>query len=124
MNDVVRRLHDKEWREVAGAVFLYWKIRAQIRVLRLQRGWSQNEMARRTGFHQSVISRFENIYHPVDMQIRTLQKFAGAFDVTLVVRMEDWGSFLRDIANMSDESLRVRSFDECTEFMEDAAAAK
>lgn len=122
MSDVAARFRDKDFREIANGVFIYWKIRTQIRVMREQRGWSQNELARRSGFHQSFISRFENIYYPVDITIRTLKRFAKTFDVVLKVGLCDWGSLLAEIADMSDESLRVNSFADDPFFQESSAA--
>ncbi len=53
--------------------------------LRLERGWSQSELARRAGTRQANISRVESgLANPT---VKFLQKLAQAFDTELVVRL-------------------------------------
>jgi len=57
-----------------------------ILALRLQKGWSQAELAKRVGTRQANISRLENgLANPT---IGLLQKLAGALDTELVVRLK------------------------------------
>jgi DNA-binding XRE family transcriptional regulator len=49
---------------------------ASLAALRLQRGWSQAELARRVGTSQSYIGRLEK--HTIDPQLSTVRKIAHA----------------------------------------------
>ena len=61
----------------------------QIRANRLARGWTQKELAERSGMKQSGIARLERGGRP---DLRTLKKVASAFDVALVVRFVPFSS--------------------------------
>ncbi len=52
----------------------------RVRKLRLKRGWSQHELARRSGLPQSHISRLENAKHTPTYL--TIEKLARAFGVS------------------------------------------
>lgn len=109
------RLKDKDYRYMLNDVFNCWNLRTQVRVLREQRGWTQEELARRSHLHQSVISRLEHAYAPMVVTIKTLLRIAHAFDVCLIVRFDDWGSLIRDIlvkVGNPSEALKVDSFAE------------
>ena len=61
-----------------------------IKKLRLDRGWTQGELAKRTGYaDKSVISRIEN--GKVDLTTRQVRIFAEAFGVTASELMGDDG---------------------------------
>jgi transcriptional regulator with XRE-family HTH domain len=60
------------------------RVAQQIRKLRLDRGWSQGELAERAGMKQPVLSRLENISNEM-MTIRSLEKIAKALNVELKV---------------------------------------
>lgn len=61
-----------------------------IKKLRLERGWTQGELAKRTGYaDKSVISRIEN--GKVDLTTRQVRIFAEAFGVTASELMGDDG---------------------------------
>lgn len=51
-----------------------------IRQLRIEMGWSQDELARRSGLSLRVISRLET--EPHNMTIKTLDSIAKALEVT------------------------------------------
>jgi|GEM_PF-4402492 len=56
----------------------------EILSLRLEKGWSQSELARRTGTKQANISKIESgLANPT---IQFIKKVAGAFDADLVVQ--------------------------------------
>lgn len=56
----------------------------QIREMRLARGWSQQELARRSGIAQGQISRLESGLH--DGTITTYQRLARVFDCAFMIR--------------------------------------
>jgi transcriptional regulator with XRE-family HTH domain len=90
----------------------------QIRAMRASRGWSQEELARRTGMNQNMIYRLENPSYGKPT-ISTLKRIAAAFDVALVVRflpfsrLVDWvtGTPFVD-RGLSSDSLAVPTFRE------------
>ena len=62
------------------------KIADQIKALRQSRGWSQGELAKRSGITQSMISRLENTSNEM-MSIRTLMKLATALGAELKIEL-------------------------------------
>jgi transcriptional regulator with XRE-family HTH domain len=56
-----------------------------VRELRTERGWTQADVANRTGMTQSRVSAAENPTGPL-LSIRTLARLAAAFGVGLEVR--------------------------------------
>lgn len=125
VEQLIERLRDEDYRYMLNDVFNCWNLRTQIRVLRLQRGWTQEELARRSHLHQAVISRLEHAYAPMDVTIKTLLRIAHAFDVCLVVRLDDWGSLIKDILNKVGnpaEALKVIGFNEWLSSLNEATA--
>ncbi len=54
--------------------------------LRLERGWSQAELARRAGTQQSNISRIESgLGNPT---VKFIQKLANTFDTEIAIRLQ------------------------------------
>jgi transcriptional regulator with XRE-family HTH domain len=72
-------------------------ISTQLRALRIMRGWTQRELARRAGMHQERISLLEN---PATLawSMDTLARIADAFDVALVARFDPWSAVLGRVA--------------------------
>lgn len=87
------------------------EIAAQIRVLREQRGWTQAELAERSGMKQSRISALEDVNYDA-WTVKTLRKLAEAFDVHVDVRFVPFTKAILDVANFSRESLEVISREE------------
>lgn len=57
------------------------RVSANIYQFRKQRGWTQQELAKRLNTTQSVVSRWEQ---PVaDMTLNTLEKLANVFEVSI-----------------------------------------
>ena len=102
---------DKEYRHAYTGEFLNSYIATQIKVLREQRGWNQEQLAQEADMRQSRISVLENVNYS-SWNITTLKRLAEAFDVTLNVSFESFGSRLRDIQRFGRESLERFSFDE------------
>lgn len=91
-------------------------IALQIKVLRLQRGLSQNELAELAAMKQSRISAMEQASYS-GWSIRTLRRLAKAFDLALVVKFESFGSFLDEVtATDRREALERPSFSDDPEF--------
>ena len=67
----------------------------QIRNLRMQRGWTQRELARRMGTSQAVVSRLEDPSY-ARPTLQTLLQLSQVFDTGLQVRFVSTVRMLRD----------------------------
>src|ERR1700685_4580271 len=85
--------------------FLNTWIAAQIKVLRLQRGMTQEALAAILQTSQAVISRSENVNYSA-WNIGTLKKLARAFEVRLKVSFEEYGTLPDEVENFSEAALR------------------
>ena len=103
-NKLKKEFKDKEYAHAYVNEFLNASIATQIKVLREQLGWKQEELASKTGMEQSRISLLENINYSM-WSISTLKKLAEAFDVTLKVSFESFSTRINDIDNFNRESL-------------------
>ena len=101
----------KDYRHGYVDEFLNTFIATQVKVLREQRGWSQEKLANEAGMKQARISVLENVNYS-SWSINTLRRIAEAFDLTLNVSFEEFGKRLRDIERFSRESLERFSFKE------------
>ena len=113
MKDVVDRLRtdfgDPEYRHVYDEGFLNSSIATQLKVLREERGWTQEVMAEKAGINQSRVSELEDINFN-SWTIRTLRKFAKGFDLRLKISFEEFGTLLEDFRNLNRKGLSRRSF--------------
>jgi len=112
-----KEFRNKEYRHAYIDSFLNSSIATQIKVLREQREWSQGRLAQEADMKQSRISVLENVHYS-SWSIATLKRLAEAFDVTLRVSFESFGSRLVDIDRFGRESLERFSFDEDPAFDE------
>ncbi len=76
-------------------------VASQIRANRLARGWTQRQLAARSGVKQAQICRLENPTGP-EPNMRTLARVGAALDIALIVRF------------VSFRSLAIPSFDQDT----------
>lgn len=76
-------------------------IAAQIRANRLDRGWSQQELAEVADMKQSRISAMEDVNYQ-RWTIKTLKRLAKAFDLVLSVRFESFGRALANFEAFQD----------------------
>lgn len=103
LRQIAQDLHGKEYRDAYLDSSLCWILRTQVRLIREDRGWTQEELAEKAGLAFATINRLENLettdsdYAP---QIGTLCKIADAFDVALIVRFEAWSDYLTWIADV------------------------
>lgn len=101
---------DKETRYGYIDGFLDSFLGMQIRVLREQKGWNQSELAEKAGMKQSRIPLLESMSYS-SWSLYTLRKLAKAFDLRLVVKFEDFSSFVPEYFEDFDrENLKRRSF--------------
>ena len=79
-------------------------VATQIKVLREENAWTQDDLAKQIGTTQTAISRIENVNYSA-WNIRTLKKLARAFRVRLKVSFETYGSLIHDFEGLNRESL-------------------
>jgi transcriptional regulator with XRE-family HTH domain len=115
MNDIREFLgddvKDAALRQEYAEEFLNSYIALQIKTLRQQRGWSQEELAARAGMKQSRISAMEQADYS-SWSVRTLRRLAQAFDLALSVSFESFGKFFRENTVVARAALERPSFDE------------
>jgi transcriptional regulator with XRE-family HTH domain len=103
--------HDPEARHDYAEEFLNSYLALQIKTLRQQRQWTQEELGNRAGeMKQSRISALERADYE-RWTLQTLKRLAKAFDLALVVRFESFGTFLEEMTSLSREALERPSFD-------------
>jgi len=106
---LLEELGDKDYRDAFVLEFVQSGLPFQMRALREQRGWSQEELGKRTGMKQSAISRLEDPDYGT-LNLKTLLRLASAFDVALLVRFASFGSVMGVMADLSRTALEVPSF--------------
>lgn len=103
---------DKETRYGYIDSFLDSFLGMQIRVLREQRGWTQTELAERADMKQTRISLLESMNYS-GWSVDVLRRLSKAFNLRLIVKFEDFGSFTKQYLEDYDrENLERRSFDD------------
>lgn len=83
----------------------------QIRVIRQQRGWTQQQLAKRMGTTQAAISRLEDPSY-ARITLRTLFDLSKVFDTGLQVRFVSTIRMLRDTWKPDHRAMRVESFED------------
>lgn len=105
----IKKLKNKEYRAAyMSEVVRSWVV-YQIKTLRKQRDWSQNDLAEAAGKNQSSIGRWESDNYR-GWNINSLLELADAFDVALEVRFVSWPQFMRDTEDKSESAMVVPSF--------------
>lgn len=107
-NSLKQDFADKEYAHSYMASHVVSRLAAQIHALRTQRGWSQDQLAARSGIAQERISKIESADFD-SLTMKTLQKFSRAFDVNLHVAFEPFSHGILDVANLNRDQLEVRS---------------
>jgi transcriptional regulator with XRE-family HTH domain len=111
-NGLRKRISDKAYAHAYVDEYLNVSIASQIKALRDQRGLTQEQLAELAGMKQARICVVENVNYS-SWTINTLRKLAEAFDVTLRVSFETFGSTLNGMRDFSRESLeRISRADE------------
>ncbi|MGA1998844.1 MAG: helix-turn-helix transcriptional regulator [Terriglobales bacterium] len=113
MSELIEKLRnefqDQEYRHSYAEECLNTMIATQIKVLREQRGMTQERLADETGMRQPRIPLLEDSNYS-NWTINTLKRFAKAFDVALSVKFETFSKLIHDFENLGRESLQRPRF--------------
>jgi transcriptional regulator with XRE-family HTH domain len=119
MSELVDKLRpefqDAEYRHAYAEECLNTMIAAQIKVLREDRGMTQKQLADMAGMAQPRIPLLEDASYE-NWTIRTLKRFAKAFDVALSVKFESFSQLISDFEQMNRKSLGRPTFSEDVHF--------
>lgn len=108
---IINRLKKKEFRDAFVRSHLTHGLAHQIRELRIQRGWTQKELAEKLELKgQSAVARMEDPSYG-KLSIATLIKLSSVFDVALSVRFQSYGNFLIEREDISPAALSAESFE-------------
>jgi transcriptional regulator with XRE-family HTH domain len=110
------KMRNKEYRTAYAESYLDAAIATQMRVIRLQRGLTQAQLASKADMMQSRISAMENVSYS-KWTLATLKRIASALDVRLKVSFETFGTLLTESNEMSVETLERPSFNEDPNFL-------
>ena len=103
------RQEDEEYRYAYAEDFLNTSVATQIRVIREQRGLTQEELAQKIGTKQACVSRLENVNYSA-WKTETLRKIARALNVRLKITFETFGSLVDEAETFSRKNLERPAF--------------
>ena len=109
ISKVWKKLQVKEYRDGYTQAQLSVEVPFQIRALRKARGWTQAQLAERSGIPQARISHVEQPGRD-PLSLRTLYRLSAAFDVGLLVQFVPFSELVRREAAFDPKTFRVSSF--------------
>ncbi len=107
---IATSLDDQEYSEAFISAEIATTLPFQLKAMRMQRGWTQKEVARRIGGNQKTISDFENPNY-ARYTLTSLKKLASVYDVGLIVRFAPFSELVDWAATLSPEKLAVPARD-------------
>jgi len=105
------KLRNRKYRAEFVAAQVKRGIPFQIQTLMKQKEFSQEKLAAESGLTQGVISRAANPDYG-NLTLNTIIKIAAGFDVAFVGKFVPFSELGKWFANLSEESVRVKSFNE------------
>jgi transcriptional regulator with XRE-family HTH domain len=115
MDELIERLkkdlRDEEARYVYADTVTNAFVATQIKSLREERGFSQEQLATLIGTQQSGVSRLEKADYSA-WKVETLRKLAKALGVRLRIRFEEFGTLRDEITGFDDRNLLPRRFED------------
>ena len=102
---------NKKYREEFVAAQVKRGIPFQIRTLLKQHKLSQEELASRAGLTQGAVSRAANPDYG-NLTLNTIVRIAAGFDISFVGRFVPFSELGKWFTDLSEESVRVKTFDE------------
>jgi HTH-type transcriptional regulator/antitoxin HipB len=107
-SSLITELLDKSYRDAYVASQIRIGLPFQIRALRVSRGWTQAELAKRAEMSQPRIAEIEKGKR--SLNIETLLRLASAFDIGLDVFFTSFGDLVDHKESFQPDSFRVLSF--------------
>ncbi len=107
-NELIDDFSDKEYAHSYMESYVNAEIAAQIKVLREDRGFTQEQLAELAGMKQERVSALEDVDYDA-WTVKTLRKLARAYDVHLQVRFVPFSQGILDVTNLSRGRLQVVS---------------
>jgi transcriptional regulator with XRE-family HTH domain len=104
-----KKMASKEYRDSYVAAHISNTVASQIQLLREARGWTQKDLADKSGMGQSRISALEDPNYE-NIQVGTLKRLASAFDVGLTVRFVPYSEVVDWTVHLTTEKLLVSEF--------------
>ena len=101
----------KKYREAFTFSLFKRMVPFQIRALRKQREWSQEQLAKSANLTQGVVSRAEDPDYG-NLTINTIRRIAAGFDVAFIVKFVPFSELDKWFLDLSEVSVQVRSFEE------------
>ncbi len=108
---LVEEFQDEDTRYTYAESFLNTRVAAQIKVLREQRGLTQEALARMIGTRQAGVSRLENVNYSA-WKTNTLRRLARALGVRLSISFETFSGLLAEVENFERASLQKPAFEQ------------
>lgn len=112
-DQLLERLKSKEFREALVDADIANGILFQLKSMLKERGWTQEELAKRAGTAQPLISKYLSGYE--NFSLKTLRKLASGFDVSLTVRFEGFSDLVNRYLNLDHRDLAIQSFSDDSE---------
>lgn len=109
--EVWQKFSNKKYRTAFARAQFKRLVPLQIQTLRRQRGWSQQELAEYAKVTQGVVSRSEDQDYG-NLTVNTILNIAEGFDVAFVGRFVPFSELDDWYVNLSQETMRVPSFEE------------
>lgn len=123
LTDAIREeLKDRETRFIYDEDLLNTYVATQIKVLREQRGWTQQKLAEEANMKQERISVLEDVNYS-SWTANVLKRLAKAFDLRLTIKFEEFNTYLKDFQGIKRESLEKLSFEDDPAFKDDPVEA-
>lgn len=111
LKTLANEFKDKEYAHAYMEEFSNILIASQIKALREQRDWTQQQLAKASGMKQERISTIEDVNYDA-WTLKTLRKLARAFDLTIKVSFEKFSTSMVDIPKINRTDLQRKSRDE------------
>lgn len=110
-SSLIAELKDKEYRDAYVASQIAIGLPFQARALRLNKEWTQEQLAERAGMSQPRIAEIEK---PSERRfnLETLLRIASAHDVALEVRFVPFGQIIEHDESFDPDSFKVPTFSE------------
>lgn len=99
-------------------------IAKQIKDIRIDRGWTQEELGKRCGMKQSYIQRLETPYGAIRSTIDTLCRIAAAFDCGLELRFISWSEFVVYVLTITGSGVKVCKLEDDEMFLNPSTAER